>query len=836
MRRVWFWIIIGLAALVIVFIIMLPIGIDYGIERYLKDQGADQVNLADVDFNPLTGSMTITGLEVKVGTQTALKIPTATFKIQWTPFIRKRLVLDSFIISDTQITVEKMDDGKLYIGGIGLPDNSDNAGSSAWNFSFQEANINNSKINFINSQPISELKIEQAKILKLTSWMHEDSAHLEFSGHLNNAPLQLQMDISPFGKNIVASGRIKVKGLTLDPFKPLLRTHIESLEGRLDADINIETRHSADDGFSHRQKGQVKLNKLHTRIGDKDLSETGLIWDGSLRVEIPRAEYPLKISANGALSGSQLQLSLVNRKIKLEHQGLAWNGRLSSTATNEHNSFKVEADTTIKKVKIHHPETQQDVLNLERVDIEDIRLESLDNISVAGITLNGLTLLADLKSAQSSSAEHPLLYMQEIKLKEVQLSQQKDLAIDSIHMKNVNTIVQRNPQGKWPAFNQLDAIQKNVFSADQTDRAASDSQTKAKSSEFGFRIGQLNIRGNNVIRFQDESIDPMFGIDLRLLEARLSNLDSRQPQKPAAVKMKLSDGEHARLSLDGNIQPFAERLSLEWVGKIVAFELPPLSPYVIQNTGYRFLSGELQADIPLQINQNKLNGKIDLILYNPTVERVKAEDSKKEEQGKIQIDMPLDSALKLLRDKQNNVKLKIPISGDISDPQFSVADAVNRVLVQTLQTSTLSYLKFMLGPYGIGLAVAEQAIKGSAKIRLNPIVFAPASAELDEAAMDYTQRVAAILKEHPAVQVSVCGVATESDRTAMGGSTPEKAAAQTGDSMTADDPLLILADKRSERIKNQLVTGHGISAKRIIDCKPEIAKGADAQPRVDLEI
>jgi hypothetical protein len=86
--------------------------------------------------------------------------------------------------------------------------------------------------------------------------------------------------------------------------------------------------------------------------------------------------------------------------------------------------------------------------------------------------------------------------------------------------------------------------------------------------------------------------------------------------------------------------------------------------------------------------------------------------------------MSLDSALKLLRDDQNNVKLNIPISGDIRDPKFSVADAVNKVLAQTLQTSALSYLKFMLGPYGIGLSVAEMAYKSASKIRLNPIQFA----------------------------------------------------------------------------------------------------------------
>ena len=85
--------------------------------------------------------------------------------------------------------------------------------------------------------------------------------------------------------------------------------------------------------------------------------------------------------------------------------------------------------------------------------------------------------------------------------------------------------------------------------------------------------------------------------------------------------------------------------------------------------------------------------------------------------------MSLDSALKLMRDKQNNVRLNIPLSGDINDPQFSVADAVNKVLAKTLQTSALSYLKFMLGPYGLGISAAEFAYNQATKIRLNPIGF-----------------------------------------------------------------------------------------------------------------
>ncbi len=178
----------------------------------------------------------------------------------------------------------------------------------------------------------------------------------------------------------------------------------------------------------------------------------------------------------------------------------------------------------------------------------------------------------------------------------------------------------------------------------------------------------------------------------------------------------------------------------------------------------------------------------------------------------------------MLRDKQNNVKLNIPISGNVNDPQFSVADAINQVLAKTLQKSAISTLKYMLGPYGIGISIAELAYDQATKIRLNPILFAPGSDALDEAATDYLKRVAAVMKEYPTARLSVCGVATESDRAAINQNT------------STDAALLALAKNRTERIEDRLVKLNSIDSKRIIACEPDIDKTAEAKPRADLEI
>ena len=579
--------------------------------------------------------------------------------------------------------------------------------------------------------------------------------------------------------------------------------------------------------------GELNVEDVNVESPAFILAEDKLTWNGALQFSATTNTAGQRFITDGALEGSKLRVVVPARKLTFEHQGLSWKGRLDSGETNDFSTLQSEADIILTNIQIMQSEINQRLLGSERIDLQAIQVEGLDKISVSSIILNELALLAGSKSSPASDAETSPLRIQVAKFQDVLLAQQHHLAIDAIHLEGLKALVHRDPQGKLSAIDRWNTIASDAFSTDQKYQLVADIQTKDTSGEFGFRIGQIDVTGDSGLEFKDDSVSPAFGMDLAILEARLANLDSSRPQQPVSVKLLVSDKQDARISLDGTMQPLTEKLSLDWVAKVEALELPPLSPFAIQNTGFRFVSGELQADVPLKINQNQLDGNIDLTLFNPTVESVKAESTPEENQGKIKISIPLDSALKLLRDKQNNVKLSIPISGDINDPEFSIADAINKVLVKTLQTSALSYLKFALGPYGIGLVVAEQAISGNARIRLNPIAFEPGSDQLDDAAIDYTQRVSTIMREYPEIQVSVCGVATESDRAAVSGSPAAQSSEQTDN---PDAALLTLADQRSAQVQNQLTKAHGIAAKRIIDCKPVIDKDAEAKPRVDLDI
>jgi outer membrane protein OmpA-like peptidoglycan-associated protein len=353
------------------------------------------------------------------------------------------------------------------------------------------------------------------------------------------------------------------------------------------------------------------------------------------------------------------------------------------------------------------------------------------------------------------------------------------------------------------------------------------------------------------LHFEDETVSPTFSTDVRLKEARLTGVNSLKPEQSSPLTLEASSRKYTRINLQGNIQPFTERISMDLKGKLKAIEMPPLSPYAVKTLGYNLISGEMDADIDLKVVVGKLGGEGDLKFYNPIIEAVDPEKLKNEKGMSI----PLQSALKVLRDKDDDVRLKIPISGDVSDPKFSFSDAINQAVIKGLTMATLSYLKYMLGPYGTAIAIVEIGAKVGAKaltgIRLKPVEFQPGASDLDATAQEYLDKLAAILKEKKDLRVRLCGWATESDRMGPRAAAPEAAESSGSEPLEkksapgkqsaalkvpalSDEAMLALAERRADLIEDILVGQHGIKDKRIFICKPEIDKNPDAKPRVEL--
>ena len=1032
LRKRILWILFGLALFGTLLLIAMPLGIEYGFKRYLLSQGVEQASVKDVDFNPFTRRLVVKNLIVKKGAEQVLNVFEAGFTLSWSPFFRKRFVLEKVDLINSTITIEELADGRWQIGGLLPTASEDKSTAPSWGFGLAELQIQNSRVKLRSAQLTTELKIEQAHLTRLRSWRPDQNARLEFRGQLNDGKLQFKGDFSPFGSGTAVGGSVKLSGLTLTPFAQLIAADPSTLQGRLDADVTILGKISAEQKFSYDQTGRVVLHQIRTRFGgltvadevitwdgtvqvklpaasdaiqivvagqlkgkggfvnpkpDKfafqhnglgwngkfvlnhntetadldfdgaltiekfkmatpelNLDEKGLLWDGSVRIKIPNSPDALIITTLGKMEGKGASLDSPPANFKLQSSGLNWNGEFAFTAKKGTAGVKLDGDLSLAKLEVATPDVllaeedlgwsgdfqlllpensaaqrvttsgslesrrQRIVLALKNlylanenlswkgrfncglndftaglaaegdlsltdlaitatpkklkllaskaVNFKSIKADADTQFSVAAAKITGLDLISQTDAPKESS----LFSSSEVQVDTIKIERLKKVSIESVRIVAAKGVLHHKKDGRWRYIEDLAAFLADSRSSAQKkpspNKVAQKPQPPAKKVDVqpGIQIGSLQIVGDSVVHYEDETVSPTFSTDVRLKEARVTDIDSEKPDQASPVSLVAESRKYTHLKLQGNVQPFGERISMDLKGKIKAVELPPLSPYAVKTLGYNLISGEMDADIDLKITVGQLKGESDLKLYNPQIEAVDPEKMKSETGRTI----PLQSALKILRDNDNDVRLKIPISGDVSDPEFSISDAINQAVIKGLTMATLSYMKYMLGPYGMAIGIVELGAKAGAKvltgIRLKPVDFQPSASDLDPAAMEYLDKVAAILKEKKDLRPRLCGWATESDRTG-----PRAAAAKNSTAPSSSEPLetksapgrqtaasedtrlplgdeaiLALAERRANRIKDILVSQHGIKNKRIFICKPEIDEHPEAKPRVEI--
>lgn len=425
-----------------------------------------------------------------------------------------------------------------------------------------------------------------------------------------------------------------------------------------------------------------------------------------------------------------------------------------------------------------------------------------------------------------------------------------DVSIDRIQLDSVNLQLRKSKEGKLQLPGET--AKTSDSSSGGVSKLAAKTDTPSTTSKL--RLGQFSIGGDSVLQFTDDSVRPQFKLNLQLSEVLLGELDNTQPQQPTTLKLAGKPDKFSDLRFDGKVYPFSEKLTLELAGTISSLELPPLSSYTAPMLGYNLASGHLDAELDFKVDHGVINSenklKINQLSLDPSDPEKVAKFSKR-------LTMPLDAALSLLRDKEDNIRLKLPISGDLANPKFDIADAINQSLSTAMKFAAMSYIKLVLQPFGSLVSIYQVA--GSAgkmvnAVRLDPVNFSAGRARLDEESEKYLESTIKLLESRPKLNLKICGMATRSDLASI-----EKKQAGEKDVETSDDNgvansatkteektqavtekqekiLLKLARDRSLAIKNYLVTEGEVAANSLFICNPEIDLDEAAVPRAELRI
>jgi len=356
LRKRILWILFGLALFGGLLLVAMPFGIEYGFKRYLLSQGVDQTDLEDVDFNPFTGRLVVKNLSVKVGAEQVLNVSEAGFTFAWSPFFKKRFVVEKVDLINSTITIEELPNGRWRLAGLSPTPSEDKSTASSWGFGLSELQVQNSRVKFNSTQLTSELSIEQARLVRLTSWLPDQKARIELKGQINDGKLQVQGDFSPFSSGTTVDGSVKLNGLTLTPFAQLIGADPSTLKGRLDANVRIQCQYSSEKGLDFNQTGRLSLKQARLPFGDVDLADENLTWDGSVFVNLPSASDLLQITIAGQFEGSGGFVNPTPDKLAFQHKGLGWNGKFVLDRKTQTADYNFDGALALQDFKMATPE------------------------------------------------------------------------------------------------------------------------------------------------------------------------------------------------------------------------------------------------------------------------------------------------------------------------------------------------------------------------------------------------------------------------------------------------------------------------------------------------
>ncbi|MBF0471961.1 MAG: hypothetical protein HQL48_11395, partial [Gammaproteobacteria bacterium] len=260
-------------------------------------------------------------------------------------------------------------------------------------------------------------------------------------------------------------------------------------------------------------------------------------------------------------------------------------------------------------------------------------------------------------------------------------------------------------------------------------------------------------------------------------------------------------------------------------------------------------SGALNAKIDLKSTKRKIKGVANLELNQLNLFAVAGDATAKALQkgaGKKEVGgtaLPLDASLGMLRDDHNNIKLKLPISGDLDAPDININDAINTAVTKAAREAAFYYLANTLQPFGAIMLVAKAADAINSHVRLEPIHYPPGVVVLSESGRDYLGKLSKLLKERKEIKIKVCGVAWEADRQQLllqkqnaaptaqaqpevkaADNKSEKKGNEPPPAVVTDEELLALAQQRAEGVRKEVASIDKGYATRLISCRPTLGE------------
>jgi hypothetical protein len=259
-------------------------------------------------------------------------------------------------------------------------------------------------------------------------------------------------------------------------------------------------------------------------------------------------------------------------------------------------------------------------------------------------------------------------------------------------------------------------------------------KTASSSPSTNLRFGQLVLQ-NGRVTYTDNFIKPNFTANLVGITGTIGAFGTHSTT-PAPVDVAAKLSANGPVSIKGQVNPLIAKPSLDLTASAHDVELPNISPYSSKYAGYPITKGKLNVDLHYMLADDKLTANnhlfIDQLTFGDHVDNTTATK------------LPVRLAVSLLKNSRGEIDVNIPISGSLSNPEFSVGALVWQAILNLLQRAVTAPFSLLANAFG-----------GKGGEELGYVEFDPGSSTLSDAAKQKLDTIAKALADKPAIKMDL---------------------------------------------------------------------------------
>ncbi len=786
-------------------------------DKYIKEFLIEhKLTLSDdsrIYYNPFTQHISINDIALysENKTEAELTLTSLNFELRLHQIIFDNVYISEFDINGLNLAVDITDDG-YQVAGFVIPNETEETeteeiiedDSAAEPLPYQlvlpQFNLHHSNINVSLNGNSHVFTFNDFSLSGIKASLTQQLFDLTIESSIDKAPLKISVNGELLNEMGSIAVELSLSDLALSRYQYLLPEPEDSIAGQVSIHINSE--------ITLKEANQID-------------------------VTIPKYELILK---NLALASQGYQVKLLEQVFKgkeatitytqpvVDDFGTSANDELAPEAVL---SVNTNASFELNELIVFLTQEEEQLLSLNNFSLPSIEVDikgDEQNVELIDMSLTALTV-----SDRINDDVLPLTTLAGITIDTLNASP-LGLAVGNVLIGGINVTAKINEEQELinlitlPEDDSTESEANDEVVTETSDDSVETSEEVNENTAQAFKISlaSLALLEPIKVQFSDHSVLPHFERDITINTLSVSALNTEAPDIVTHILLKGTTGKYGKIDFASDITPFDEIPVYAVKGFFNEFDLTGVSSYVRDALSIEIENGELDLSVDTQVTGSELSGGGSILLRRFDFTGIESTTNKKNVNA-----LSFNAALGLLKDGDGNVELDIPLSGDVSDPDFGVSGLLTLIIKRAALSAAKDYLVTALVPYASIVKVAVSAGELALKIRVDDLVFDNTVDSLQDVNQTFVNELSGLLTAKGDLQFKLCAH-----------STPADIGLPLGQEVTNKEQVAALnaiSTKRVESLKDALVEQHGIASSRLPICKNQIDTSKNAKPRITFD-